>query len=108
VPENHEVMSRVNEEIRKVLFEVIDPELMVNVIDLGLVYTIHYQESPPRIDIGLTLTSPGCPLGEVIIQDIDYRLRERFPGTEVQISLIWDPPWTPDRLTEEGKKALGR
>lgn len=90
------------------LKKVIDPELMVNIIDLGLVYDVRIDESSHHIEIDLTLTSPGCPLGDVIMEDISHVVRNNFDIYDVQVTLVWEPMWTLDRLTETGRQALGR
>lgn len=99
-------MERDN--ITDILRAVVDPELMVNIIDLGLVYDIRCNDPLTRIDIDMTLTSAGCPLGDIIIEDAYRRLSAHYPHAEVNFMLVWDPPWTPERLTEAGKAALGR
>lgn len=85
---------------------VIDPELMVNIVDLGLVYSIEVNSKTNRININLTLTSPGCPMGDVIMQDIENTLYRFYPSYTQTIQLVWEPNWTPDLASEEGKFAL--
>jgi len=87
---------------------VIDPELMVNIIDLGLVYDVNLDDIKKEIKITLTLTSPGCPLGEVITEDVQQLVIKDYAEFKVSINLTFDPPWTLDNLTAEGKIALGR
>jgi len=87
---------------------VVDPELMVNIIDLGLVYDVRIIDEEKKIMVDLTLTSLGCPLGDVIIEDIKQLLAKNNPETIVEVNLVWQPRWTLENLTEEGKKALGR
>lgn len=100
-------MTSEEEKILSLLKGVIDPELMVNIIDLGLVYAVKYNESEKTIAIEMTLTSPGCPLGDAITADAQEILRANYPGFSVEIKLVWEPHWNPDRLTPEGKKSLG-
>ena len=88
------------------LKQVIDPELMINVIDLGLVYEIHRDTETKKITVDLTLTSPGCPLGDAIIADAEQRLLFAFPGYSVSINLVWEPQWSTAFLTAEGRHAL--
>lgn len=92
--------------IVEALKEVIDPELYVNIVDLGLVYNIVVKERPVSVDITMTFTSKGCPMGDAIIQDIEQTLYRLFPGIIVNIELVWDPEWTIDFVTEEGNIAL--
>ncbi|MCK6691710.1 MAG: metal-sulfur cluster assembly factor [Thermoanaerobaculia bacterium] len=107
-PATFTAMRKEKDNIADILRAVVDPELMVNIIDLGLVYDIRCDDPFTRIDIDMTLTSPGCPLGDVIVEDMEYRLFVHYPDTAVNIRLVWDPPWTPERLTAAGKAALGR
>lgn len=85
---------------------VIDPELMVNIIDLGLIYDVKIIKS--KIDIDLTLTSAGCPMGEMIIEDVKQLVESNYPSFEVNVNLVWSPVWTLACLTENGKTALGQ
>jgi metal-sulfur cluster biosynthetic enzyme len=100
----------VNEEvIREALKQVIDPELFVNVIDLGLVYGVETTEREDKTDVGIemTLTSPACPAGPQLIQQSKSVL-QRIEGVgEVNVKLVMTPPWTPDRMTEEARDQLG-
>lgn len=94
-------------EVQELLKEVIDPELELNIIDLGLVYTIQVSSKTKNILIHLTLTSPGCPLGDVIMQDIEQTLNRQFIGYNVIVQLVWSPIWTMDMVSDEGKLFLG-
>lgn len=87
------------------LRQVIDPELMINIVDLGLVYAVNHGDAKVQID--MTLTSPACPAGPQIVQQAKMVL-EKLPGiTEAQIKLTMSPPWTPDRMTDEARDQLG-
>jgi len=99
---NNDIKAR----IRQLLKGVIDPELMVNIIDLGLVYDIRISKDTPAIAIDMTLSSPGCPLGDVIMEDVRLIIARNFPDYEVKVNLTWDPPWTADRITPAGREAL--
>lgn len=101
-------LTEQEEEIFQLLKGVIDPELMVNIIDLGLVYDVRIDEKSVAIEVDMTLTSPGCPLGEVIMEDVDQVVKNNFNDYSVKVNLLWEPMWTLDRLTQEGKEALGR
>jgi metal-sulfur cluster biosynthetic enzyme len=82
----------MNDDILAALKTVIDPELGINIVDLGLVY--HAAHNADGIDIALTMTTPACPLGEMITEEIKLVLRDRFPDTPaVRVELVWDPPW---------------
>ncbi|HLV43222.1 MAG TPA: metal-sulfur cluster assembly factor [Brumimicrobium sp.] len=90
------------------LKEVIDPELYVNIVDLGLVYgVILKKDDGNKVTIELTLTSKGCPMGGAIIQDIEQTLMRIYPGLIVNVELVWEPSWSMDMVSEEGHIALG-
>ncbi len=101
-------MATEKEKIFSLLKGVIDPELMVNIIDLGLVYNVLYDDEQKKIIVEMTLTSPSCPLGEVIINDAEGILKIHYQNFTVNIILVWEPAWTPDCLTQQGKIALGK
>ena len=86
------------------LKDVQDPEMPINIVDLGLVYGVRRTGS--RVDVDLTFTAMGCPAYDFLLSDVRERLL-REPGVEdVLIRVVWDPPWTAERLTEEGRDAL--
>ena len=97
----------VDDELRLIdaLKQVIDPELMVNIIDLGLVYSIN--RDAKKIYVEMTLTSPACPAGPQIVQQSKMALERLRDVDEAEIKLVMSPPWTPDRMTDEAKDMLG-
>lgn len=81
-----------------------DPEIPVNIWDLGLIYDIHQEDG--RVKIQMTLTAMGCPIGPVLAEEIRWKVGQ-LPGVdEVDVEIVFSPPWTPERLTEEGRLAL--
>lgn len=100
-------MDTEEKKIFEMLKEVIDPELMVNIIDLGLVYGVTYDSLSKQIDVALTLTSPGCPMGGMIIEDAQQTVGSNYPDFEVNINLVWEPVWSVEMLSEKGKAELG-
>lgn len=94
-------------EIYYSLKEVIDPELMVNIVDLGLVYDVRLKEEDKKIEIDITLTSPGCPLGDMIVQDTKNVISSAFEGYALDVNIVWDPPWSMEMITAEGRDMLG-
>jgi metal-sulfur cluster biosynthetic enzyme len=99
-------MSPTTDEVLAVLRDkVMDPELGVNIVDLGLVYDVDVGEG--RISIDMTLTTPGCPLAGTLAAQAEQVLREAFEGYEVEVNLVFDPPWTPDRMSAEARRMLG-
>ncbi|MFP5471296.1 MAG: metal-sulfur cluster assembly factor [Bacteroidia bacterium] len=101
-------LSKQEQDIQLLLKRVIDPELMLNILDLGLVYDVRCDSSSKSIEVDMTLTSPGCPLGDVIIEDVEHVVKSEFTDFNIKVNLVWKPAWTLDRLSETGKKALGR
>ena len=98
-------MTITSDQVRAALSDVIDPELGVNVVDLGLIYNIQIEDS--KLSIDMTLTTPGCPLAAMLASNVEQALREAFPDMDVEVSLVWDPPWTPEMLSEDAKAQLG-
>ena len=96
----------MNEDILAALKTVIDPELGINIVDLGLVY--HAARTANEIDIELTMTTPACPLGEMMSEEIKLVLRDRFPELQdLRVEIVWDPPWSPELMSEESRRQLG-
>ena len=86
---------------------VLDPELGLNIVDLGLVFLARHSQDD--IEVKLTLTSRACPLAEMVIEDVRERIASTYPHVaRVNIQLVWDPVWTPDFITDSGHKQLGR
>ncbi len=97
----------IDQTIADCLLDVIDPEIGLSVVDLGLVY--HASLGADGIDVALTLTTQACPLGEMIVEEARERLATRFPDApRITVALVWDPPWNPDLITDRGRKLLGR
>jgi len=86
---------------------VIDPEVAVNIVDLGLIYEINIKEDEKLIHVVMTLSARGCPVGDTIIQHVDTVVRANFEGYDVNVELVWEPEWTPELITDAGKAALG-
>ena len=91
-------------DILDVLRGIIDPEIGINIVDLGLVYRA--ERTPEAIDVAMTMTTRACPLGEMMLEEAKAALSERFPGLRVAVSLVWDPPWTPAMMTLQGRESL--
>jgi metal-sulfur cluster biosynthetic enzyme len=93
-------------DVLDVLKGVIDPEIGVNIVDLGLVYRAEY--SPQGIEVALTMSTPSCPLSETIIEEVREVLQANFADAPVvKVELVWDPPWTPERMSEAARQLLG-
>jgi metal-sulfur cluster biosynthetic enzyme len=93
------------EKVRDVLRNVIDPEIQYNILDLGLIYNVNV-ESNQTVGVEMTLTSPACPFGPMIIHDVRESCLS-VGAEDVQIDLVWQPPWSPEKMSEEAKLDLG-
>jgi metal-sulfur cluster biosynthetic enzyme len=83
-----------------------DPEAGMNIVELGLIYGV--AATPPTASVRMTMTSAACPLGDYLTDAVRDALRARFPEIEeVNVELVWDPPWTPDRMSEEARNFFG-
>jgi len=98
-----------NEAIWEALKTVYDPEIPVNIVDLGLVYSMEVipEENQHRVEVQMTLTAPGCGMGPAIAEDARTRV-VTVPGVDdARVDIVWDPPWTQDMISEDGKMELG-
>ena len=93
------------DDVLQTLRSVIDPELGINIVDLGLVYRAERKDE--AIEVDLTMSTPSCPLAEMLVEEAREALRARFPDAAIQVELVWDPPWTPDRMSEAARHQLG-
>ena len=87
------------------LKEVFDPEIPVNIVDLGLIYDVYINGS--EVDVKMTLTAAGCGMGPYIAQQAEWAISELEDVEDVNVDIVFDPPWDPERITEDGKKLLG-
>ncbi len=90
------------------LHNVIDPEIGLNVADLGLIYKIAFDEAGRKISTTMTLTTQFCPMGESIVDGVTQAMQQTFPEDEIHVDLTFDPPWNYDLISEEGRKFLNR
>ena len=94
-----------HEQVYEALRQCYDPEIPVNIVDLGLVYDVQVVEG--RVDVKMSLTTRGCGMGGYIASEAAERVRA-LPGVrEVNVEVVWDPPWTPDMISPAGRKMLG-
>lgn len=94
------------DEVREGLRTVYDPEIGINIVDLGLVYDADISEANDVL-VTMTLTSLGCPLGPVIVQEVQGALKDLPEVGEIDVKLVWSPPWSPEMMSEEAKDELG-
>jgi metal-sulfur cluster biosynthetic enzyme len=92
-------------DIEEALRDVYDPEIPVNVLDLGLIYDIKIDEG--QVYVQMTLTAPGCGMGPYIAQNAEWRIAEVDGVLDVEVDMVFDPPWNHEMITEDGKKLLG-
>ena len=91
--------------VKAALKDVVDPEMALDVVELGLVYRV--EAAPTATRARITMTSAACPVTEYIVEEVGHALRKARPGVPVDVELIWDPPWTPDRMSEAARSAMG-
>ena len=98
------------DKVREALKQVIDPELFVNVVDLGLIYDVKIAEADEgksNVDVEMTMTSPACPAGPQLLAQSKMAVGALEGVGAVDVRLVMDPPWTPDRMTEDARDQLG-
>jgi metal-sulfur cluster biosynthetic enzyme len=102
-------MAISEDSVREALKQVVDPELFVNIVDLGLVYVVDLQPADDKIDIKIemTMTSPACPAGPQLVSQTQNVLTALEGVGKVDVKVVMVPPWTPDRMTEEARDQLG-
>ena len=91
--------------VRDVLKNVYDPEIPINVVDLGLIYDVQVDEG--NVAVAMTLTAPGCGMGPFIAQQAEWAISEIDGVEDVEVEMVFDPPWSPEMISEDGKKLLG-
>ena len=104
-PEAQTQENELRARVLEALSQVLDPEIGINIVDVGLVYGIEVRGT--QVSVALTVTSPACPLGEQIVADAEQAIRAIRGVSTVEVGLVWDPPWSPERLSAEARAALG-
>ncbi|MBV9689555.1 MAG: DUF59 domain-containing protein [Ktedonobacteraceae bacterium] len=101
-------MAQINrEEVMDALRECYDPEIPVNIVDLGLVYDVDIDEEVDSVHITMTLTAMGCPVAGDLVSEVEMRVSEVENVKSCKVDLTFDPPWSPERMTEDAKWELG-
>ncbi|HEV2662780.1 MAG TPA: iron-sulfur cluster assembly protein [Ktedonobacteraceae bacterium] len=101
-------MAEINQaEVMDALHECYDPEIPVNIVDLGLVYNIETNDETGHVDVMMTLTALGCPMAGEVMEEVQMRVEQVENVTSCKVELTFDPPWSPDRMTEDAKWELG-
>lgn len=105
--ENIDDTLRITQKAIEMLKTVYDPEIPVNVYDLGLIYKIDYDPSDQTLHVDMTLTAPGCPAADFIMEDVRQKLLSVDGPKAVDLRLVYDPVWNQDMMSEEAKLELG-
>jgi FeS assembly SUF system protein len=105
-PEAAAEPASLQERIVDVLRTCYDPEIPVNIHELGLIYGIDVSETN-SVTVRMTLTSPACPAAGSLPPEVERKVRSLSEVTDVKVQVVWDPPWTPDRMTEAARLQLG-
>jgi metal-sulfur cluster biosynthetic enzyme len=93
------------DDVLTALSEVMDPELGVSLVDLGLIYDVNVAED--KVDVKMTLTAPGCPMHSIMRQNAQDRITKMEGVSEANVQVVWDPPWKPEMMSDKAKKQLG-
>jgi probable FeS assembly SUF system protein SufT len=102
--------EQLEKEVWNQLRSCYDPEIPVNIVDLGLIYDCHLTPVAPgshRVEVKMTLTAPGCGMGPMLAQDVQHKLLNLEGVDDVTVELVWDPPWNQGMMTEQAKLQLG-
>jgi metal-sulfur cluster biosynthetic enzyme len=103
-------MAVTKKQIMEKLSGVVDPELGVSIVDLGLVYEVHVKKTPKKgkqkADIVMTLTTPACPLADYLLGQVEAKLNE-LPDIDINVRVVFQPVWSPDKMSEKAKIVLG-
>lgn len=93
-------------EVLDLLKNVMDPEIEINIVDLGLIYKLDFN-GKDTIDIDLTFSTPSCPLGDTIVANIRAVIEQKYPTMITKVNIVFEPRWSTNLISEEGKKILG-
>ena len=103
---NKEEITIFEIEVLELLKNVMDPEIEINIVDLGLIYEITY-DGEKNIDVEMTFSTPSCPLGETIVTSVKEAIKQKHTDFIINVEVVFDPLWTTALVSEEGKKLLG-
>ncbi len=95
------------EQVWQALGTIYDPEIPVDLVNLGLIYAVEIDQSTQQVDIQMTLTAPACGMGPVLVGDVEYRVRKVPNVKSVKVNLVFDPPWARHMMSEEAQLATG-
>ena len=98
-------MSVTKENVLEVLSDVYDPEIPIDIVNLGLVYEVEVEGTV--VNLPMTMTSPGCPSAREIVLESQTLVSEMDGVTEANVEIVWDPPWTPEKMSDEARVSMG-
>lgn len=98
--------ERLRQPVLAAIGRVVDPEMAMTIVDVGLVYGVRVADA--RVHVRLTMTSAACPVADLIVDELEHELYEVLPeGYAVEVELCWEPPWTPERMSERARGFMG-
>ncbi len=103
---NNQEIAQFELDTLELLKNVMDPEIEINIVDLGLIYELYY-DGDKKINIVMTFSTPSCPLGETIISNIKETIKQKHPDFTTNVDVVFHPQWTTAMVSEEGKRILG-
>ena len=99
--------EELQEIIKKKLYDVIDPEIGIDIVNLGLIYGIEIEDDGKKAKVKMTATTPMCPLLGEMLANVQQKLAEIEEIEEIHVELVWEPRWTPERMSKEAREMLG-
>lgn len=93
------------EQVYEILGDIYDPEIPIDIVNLGLIYGVSIEDK--KVNINMTMTSPGCPAAQQIVTEARLLIEDLPDVEEANIEIVWDPPWTPEMMSEAAKESLG-
>ena len=97
----------LEEQVIEAIKTIYDPEIPVNIYELGLIYDLRANEETGKVEVAMTLTSPACPVAGTLPGEVETKIKEVEGTTDVTVELVWDPPWSKDLLSDAAKLTLG-
>jgi len=101
-----EEIKNIEGQLEQILYNVMDPEINLNIVDLGLIYSLVY-DGENDVVIKMTFSTPACPLGDAIVMSVKQSINNVFPDYGIDVQIVFDPPWTTEMISENGKMMLG-
>ena len=99
-------IKEIESELEQILYGVMDPEIELNIVDLGLIYSLSY-DGQSQVEVKMTFSTPACPLGDAILMNIRQSIANVYPEFEVDIEVVFEPIWNSEMISEKGRLLLG-